>query len=154
MGATKGLFEIMQLESVANMELFYEPTFTKKEAIKQGTELTKKVFDDGNIDPLVFGSNMARLNEVINAAVTEFRNKIIDIEKCTVNGVEFNPVNGGETLNFEDDEVYFTLKSDLKSREEMLKLAYKSKDEFFDAYGNPVPKVSSKPRKSSITIKF
>lgn len=148
---SKEQFELMRFQE---METLYSPTFTKKEATETGKRLVKSVLDNGEVNKLHFIANLARLNEVITSAMAEARESIIDIEKTKELGVEFVPVNGGETLNYEDDEVYFTLKSDLKSREELLKLAYKSKDSFFDAYGNEVPKVSSKPRKSSITIKF
>lgn len=148
---SKQLFEMMRAQEMATL---YDSTFTKKEATATGVNLVKNMLESGEVDKMQFGANLARLAEVINSALSTFRESIIDTEKVTVLGVEFNPVNGGETLNYVDDEVYATLKNDLKSREEMLKLAYKSKDEFFDAYGNPVPKVSSTPRKSSITIKF
>lgn len=151
MGANKELFELMRAEEMATL---YDSTFSKKEASATGKKLVQNMLDDGEVNSLQFWANLARLNEVISSAVSELRERVEVFEKTTILGVEFNPVNGGETLNFEDDDVYFTLKSDLKSREEMLKLAYKSKDEFFDAYGNHVPKVSSKPRKSSVTIKF
>ena len=86
--------------------------------------------------------------------MTEFRSKIKDVEKQTVQGVEFNPVNGGETLNLKDDGIWSDIKRELSEREELLKLAYKSKGEIYDEGGVLVPKVSSTPRASSITIKF
>lgn len=136
------------------MTALYDSTFTKKDAIATGENLIESALESGEVDIMQLGANLARLEQVISSAMAKFRNHIIDTEKVKVLGVEFYPVNGGESLNYEDDEVYSTLKADLKSREELLKLAYKSKDSFFDAYGNEVPKVSSKPRKSSITIKF
>lgn len=148
---SKQLFEIMRAEEMATL---YDSTFTKKEATVTGVNLVKAVLEAGEVDKMHFGANLARLNEVISSALSTFRESIIDTEKVTALGVEFNPVNGGETLNYKDDEIYLTLFNDLKEREELLKLAYKSKSEFFDQYGNVIPKVSSSPRKSSITIKF
>jgi len=148
---SKELFFSMRAEQMASL---YDSSFTKKEATATGKQLVENILEAGEVDKLEFGANLLRLAEVINSAVATFRDKVEFHEKTVCMGVEFNPVNGGETLNYEEDEVYFTLKSDLKSREELLKLAYKSKDSFFDAYGNEVPKVSSKPRKSSVTIKF
>lgn len=148
---SKELFFNMRAKEIGTL---YDSSFTKKEATATGKQLVENVLEAGEVDKLEFGANLLRLAEVINSAVATFRDKVEFHEKTVCMGVEFNPVNGGETLNYEEDEVYFTLKSDLKSREELLKLAYKSKDSFFDAYGNEVPKVSSKPRKSSVTIKF
>ena len=148
---SKDLFFAMRTEEIATM---YDSTFTKKEASQTGASLVKNALENGDVDKMQLFANLARLNEVISSAINECRNSIDVYEKVSVLGVEFNPNNGGETLNYKDDEVYLTLFNDLKSREELLKLAYKSKDEFFDQYGNPVPKVSSTPRKSSITIRF
>lgn len=148
---SKELFFNMRAQEIGTL---YDSSFTKKEATATGKQLVENILEAGEVDKLEFGANLLRLAEVINSAVATFRDKVEFHEKTVCMGVEFNPVNGGETLNYEEDEVYFTLKSDLKSREELLKLAYKSKDSFFDAYGNEVPKVSSKPRKSSVTIKF
>jgi hypothetical protein len=75
-------------------------------------------------------------------------------EKMTCYGVEFTPVNGGETINYSEDPIYCQLKNDLDQRVELLKLANKQSQTIFDAYGNEVPKVSTTPRKSSITLKF
>lgn len=148
---SKQLFEIMRAEQMATL---YDSTFTKKEATATGVNLVKAVLEAGEVDKMHFGANLARLYEVIGSALSTFRESIIDTEKVTALGVEFNPVNGGETLNYKDDEIYSTLFNDLKEREELLKLAYKAKNEFYDQYGNVIPKVSSTPRKSSITIKF
>jgi hypothetical protein len=148
---SKKLFEMMQAEQLASL---YPTDFTKKEAVKTGSELTKKVFSEGNVDKLQYVANLARLEAVISSAMTEARNGIIDIEKTSVLGVEFNPVNGGETLNFKDDPIWSDIKKELSEREDLLKLAFKAKKEFYDSEGVEVPKVSSTPRKSSVTIKF
>lgn len=134
------------------MNALYDSTFTKKDAIKTGENLIDSVLESGEVDIMQLGANLARLEQVIGAAMSKFRNHIVDIEKVKVLGVEFSPVNGGNTINYSEDEVYQVLKNDLDSRVELLKLA--QKQDVFDAYGNQVPKVSTTPRKSSITIKF
>lgn len=145
------MFELMRAEQMASL---YDSTFTKKEAVKTGETLVLDALEKGTVDKLQLFANLARLNEVIGSAVSTCRNEIEILEKTTSLGVEFNPVNGGETLNYKDDEIYLTLFNDLKEREELLKLAYKAKNEYYDQYGNIIPKVSTTPRKSSITIKF
>ena len=148
---SKKLFEMMKAEEMASL---YPHNFTKKEAQQTGKDLVNQVLELGNVSTLVFGANLVRLSEVIGSAMAEFRSKIKDIEKQTVQGVEFNPVNGGETLNFKDDEIWSDIKRELSEREELLKVAYKSKGEIYNESGVLVPKVSSTPRASSITIKF
>jgi len=130
----------------------YDSTFTKKDAIKTGENLIDSVLESGEVNIMQLGANLIRLEQVVCSAVSKFRNHIIDEPKQTVLGVEFNPTNGGNTINYSDDEIWQTLKNDLDARQEQLKLAQKQPT--FDAYGNEVPKVSTTPRKSSITIKF
>ena len=146
---SKELFEIMRANELATM---YDHSFTKKEAIATGKKLVESLFESGEVEPMEVWANIARLKEVINSADAEFRLKTEIFEKQNYLGVEFNYVNGGNTINYDDDEIYKTLKQDLKDREELLKLA--QKQPAFDAYGNEVLKVSTKPRKSSVTLKF
>jgi len=129
----------------------YDSTFTKKEAIKTGEKLVQEVLDNGDVSILELTCNLVRLQEVIATAVTELR-KHLPIEKTEIYGVTFTPTNGGNTVNYSDDEIYRTIKSDLDARTEQLKMA--QKQDTFDAYGNQVPKVSTTPRKDSIMIKF
>jgi hypothetical protein len=134
------------------MTALYDSTFTKKEAIKTGENLVLSALEAGEVEPMELLANLVRLEQVVSSAVSTFRNHIIDEPKQTVLGVEFNPVNGGNTINYSDDPIYCELKKDLDNRVELLKLA--QKQEVLDTYGNEVPKVSTTPRKSSITIKF
>lgn len=146
---SKELFEIMRANELVTM---YDQSFTKKEATATGKKLVESIFENGEVEPMEIWANIARLKEVVNSADAEFRLKTDLFEKQNYLGVEFNYVNGGNTINYDDDEIYKTLKQDLKDREELLKLAQKQPS--FDAYGNEVPKVSTTPRKSSITLKF
>jgi len=134
------------------MTTLYDSTFTKKDAIKTGENLIDSVLESGEVDIMQLGANLSRLEQVVSAAMSKFRSHIIDTEKVVVLGVEFSPVNSGNTVNYAEDEVYQVLKADLDARVELLKLA--QKQNVLDTYGNEVPKVSTTPRKSSITIKF
>jgi len=134
------------------MTALYDSTFTKKDAIKTGEAIIDSALESGDVDIMQLGANLARLEQVVSAAMSKFRSHIIDKEKQLVLGVEFSPVNGGNTINYSDDEIWSTIKSDLDARTEQLKMA--QKQDTFDAYGNKVPKVSTTPRKSSIIIKF
>ncbi len=135
----------------SDMATLYDATFTKKEAQKTGVKLVTDLLESGEVDKMQFTANLARLNEVISSAMAEIR-KYIPEEKVTCLGVEFTPVNGGNTINYAECPIYQQLKADLDARAELLKLA--QKQEVLDMYGNEVPKVSTMPRKSSITIKF
>lgn len=136
----------------SEMCALYDSTFTKKDAIKTGELLIETALESGEVDILQLGANLARLEQVVSSAMSKFRTHIIDFEKTNVLGVEFSPVNGGNSVNYSDDPIYNALKADLDARVELLKLS--QKQDVMDAYGNEVPKVSISPRKSSVTIKF
>jgi len=148
MSATGEMFLQMRADEIVQM---YDSTFTKKEAIQTGTNLALNVFESGEVSPAEVLANLSRLKWVIDAAETTMRSKLEIYDKQIILGLEFNYVNGGNTINYADDEVYATIKADLDARVELLKLA--QKQEILDLYGNLVPKVSTTPRKSSITIK-
>lgn len=148
---SKDKFLEMRMEEVA---VIYDHTFTKKEAILTGKRMVDDLFESGEIEPLKVWSNICRLKEVINSADARFRDKIEIFEKTDKNGVEFSAVQGGETINYKDDEIYLDIFNELKEREELLKIAFKSKNEIYDQNGVLVTKCSSTPRKSSITCKF
>jgi hypothetical protein len=148
MGSNSETFLELRAQDFVTM---YDASFTKKEAQKVGLKLVTDLLDNGNVEKMEFIANLARLSEVITTAMTEARKHITE-EKQTVMGVEFTPVNGGNTINYSEDAIYQELKADLDARAELLKLA--QKQSVIDAYGNDVPRVSTTPRKSSITIKF
>lgn len=143
---SKELFLKMREEEI------YAPSFTKKSATLTGKRLVDELLENGDYEPIRVWTKLCRLKEIINSADAQFREKISILEKTKIDGVEFTQVNGGETLNYEEDEVYCELKKDLENRVNLLKLAQKQC--VIDHYGNEVMKVSTTPRKSSITIKF
>lgn len=135
------------------LETMYSHTFTKKEAITTGENLVNDIFEKGEVSPIKVFSNLVRLKQVIDTADKTFREKL-SLTKDSYNGVEFVSKSGAEKLNYEEDPIYLDIKEKLKSREDLLKLAKKSKDVIFDSEGIEVPKVSSTFNKSSITVTF
>ena len=95
MGASKELFLELREQDFVTL---YDSTFTKKQAILTGKRMVDNLLENGNVDTMQFTANLVRLNEVISTAMTEVR-KHLPEEKQTVLGVEFTPVNGGNTLN-------------------------------------------------------
>jgi len=146
---SKQQFEEM-IEKEINQE--FPIHFGKKDYISQSKKIVNEVLEKGDKDKIDFWTKIVKMKESINAMDSQLREKVTITEKITLNGVEFNPVQGGVSINYDEDIVYQEFKKQLKEREELLKIAQKST--IFDAYGNEVPKVSTTPRKSSITIKF
>jgi len=151
MGASKNMLMDMRAEDFA---LIYSEDFSKSKATEAGKNLVDSLFDNGEVDELKVWSNIVRLKEVINSADKAFRDRISLNSKDISNGVEFSPKNGSKKLNYTEDPIYNELVSEVKSREELLKVAHNSKDVIFDNDGIEVPKVSASFDKSSITVKF
>lgn len=105
----------MRAEEMATL---YDSTFTKKEATLTGKRMVYNLLEEGNVDKFQFATNIIRLQEVINAAVTELRCHLPE-EKMELNGVTFTPANGGNTINYSDDIVWQELKSQLSHRESL-----------------------------------
>lgn len=154
MGNSKEQFmQIRQFE-----ELSYDYTFTKKEAQKKGQDVAKEIIERAEKDPFEVLSNIVRLKEFVNALESEFKKADVfevlggEVQK---NGVKFQLRNTGDRLDYENDEVYKELKDKLKDREELLKTAWKSKDEIYDSEGVQVPKVGIKTAgKQTMVITF
>ena len=146
---SKDLFLQMRAEEVATM---YDSSFTKAQAIKTGKRMVDDIIENGEVGKLEFMANLSRLNWVISAAEAEMRSKLELFDTQVVNGVTFTHVNGGETLNYKEDDVYCNLEKQLKERAELLKTAKNCECELYDCDGVEIPKVSTTPRKSSITI--
>lgn len=147
---SKDLFLDMRAEEMASLT---NMPITKKEANRAGKTLVETALNNGNVGVYDLMAQVCRLKEIINAADAELRANLPTIVH-THQGVSFAPVNGGESINFNEDEVWLKIKSDLAHREALLKVAQKSNIPFYDEEGVEVPKVGSTPRKSSITIKF
>lgn len=126
---------------------------TKKEIIKSSKEFAKSVIDSGEVSPEELYSQAVRLKEAINSVESVLKESLPN-ENFEAFGIKGTFRNGGETLNYKDDEVYRDLEERLKQRAELLKTAYKTGSEFYDSDGVLVPVVSSTPRKSSLSISF
>lgn len=135
-------------------KLIYSHDFSKKQAEQSGIEMIDRLFSDGEQDPILVFSNLARLKAIIDSADKKLREKLSLTQETSWNGVKFSPKNGPKRLNYKEDDVYSNLSEKLKDREKLLKLAHESKDVIYDSDGCEVPKVSCTFDKSSITITF
>jgi hypothetical protein len=147
---SKNQFLELREQEVANL---YPATFTKKEAIKTGQNLAQNIIDGGNISKHTALANLVRLNEVISNAVGVLKDAVKDI-KANEMGIEFNPTNGRQIIQYSEDPIYAEIQKQLKDREELLKVALKTDSPFYDSEGIEVPKVSVKYSADSLTIKY
>lgn len=146
---SKQLFELMRMQEIATDNFLP----TKSEIQSNSKAFAKSLLDSGETNPQELLSQAIRLKEALTVIERELRDSLPQ-ENFEAFGLKGTYVQGGNIPQYEEDEVYAALKKDLKNREDLLKVALKQENAFFDAYGNEVPKVSVKPRKSSLTIKF
>lgn len=149
MGVSKDLFMMMREQEV-NTSNFLP---TKKEIQKSTKEFVNQLVDTGEIDPVEALSQVVRMEEAIKV-VKDGLKESLPTENFEAFGLKGTFKNGYDKPNFEDDPIYKDLKERLKEREELLKVALKSKDSIYDSEGIEVPKVSTTPTKGSLTITF
>lgn len=145
---SKDLFLMMREEEVATLNFLP----SKKELQKSSKYFAEKLADSGEHSPQEIYAQALRLKEAVTTIESVLKGKLPE-ENFEAFGLKGTYRNGGETLNYSEDEVYSELEKKLKKRKEQLDLAYKQKEEF-TIDGEYVPLVSSTPRKSSLAISF
>jgi hypothetical protein len=143
----KHLFELMQMQEIATNNFLP----SKKEIILSSEQFANNLIQNGEHDKLEMFSQVVRIKEAVNT-IHDAIKESLPREKQIAYGIEINPVNGRQMIQFSEDEVWQKLNADLKAREELLKLALKQ--DLIDAYGNDVPKVSVKFASDSLNIKY
>lgn len=144
---SKDLFELMRMQEIQTNNFLPN----KKEIQFSAKTFITNLLDEGNVDKYELLAQAKRMQEaldVINFKLLE----VLPQENFEAFGLKGTFRNGGDTINYADDEIYRDLKKGLDERSDLLKLA--QKQEVADLYGNIVPKVSTTPRKSSLSIIF
>lgn len=142
---SKQLFELMQMQTIS------EAFPTKKQIQSNAQQFVNELIENGEQDKLEMFAQAVRINEALSI-VTDSLKKSLPAEKTQAYGIEIVPTNGRQMIQYSEDPIWQQLNNDLKAREELLKLALKQ--DMFDAYGNPVPRVSVKYASDSLTIKY
>ena len=146
---SKDLFMLMREEEVATAN--YLPT--KKELTKSSTQFAQNIVDNGEHNIHELFSQVVRIEEAIKNIKDVFKNSLPQ-ENFEAFGLKGQYRSGGAVLNYNEDEHYSELQSQLKHRETLLKVAAESPIEFYDENGVLVPRVSKTERKSSLAISF
>jgi hypothetical protein len=144
---SKQLFELMQQQQIA------ESYPTKKQVQANAIEFANHLINNGEHEKLEMFSQAVRIKETINTIYDAIKESI-PAEKQIAYGIEINPVNGRQMIQFAEDEVYANLQKQLKDREELLKVALKTETPFYDNEGFEVPKVSVKYASDSLNVKY
>ena len=133
-----------------------------KESLSAWSNAMVSLIDDGELNPLEAHAKakaiMAALKDVIDQTEQQARDEADKYggKSFQAFGAKVTLKDGSITPNYSDDAVWVAIKKQLTDREELLKLAFKSKDaEITDTTtGEVLPKVSGKGSKSSISIQF
>jgi hypothetical protein len=144
---SKNLYELMQMQEIATSNFLP----SKKEIELSSKTFAKNLIDAGEIDKVEAFAQAERLTTAISNVRDELKASL-PREKQIAYGINIEPVNGRQMIQFSEDEIWQKLNADLKAREELLKLALKQ--DVIDAYGNDVPKVSVKYASDSLNIKY
>jgi len=123
----------------------------KKEIQFSSKKFITDLLEAGETDKYELLAQAKRMQEALDVINAELL-KVLPQENFEAFGLKGTFRNGGETINYSEDEIYCELKRCLDERADLLKLA--QKQEVADLYGNIVPKVSTTPRKSSLSISF
>ena len=146
---SKHLFELMAQESVATTNFLPN----KKEIEFSSKQFSKKLIENGEIDKHKLFTQAERLA----LAVTSVRDELkasLPREKYIGFGIEINPVNGRQMIQYQEDLVWSELKEKMQQREELLKVALKSDEPLYDSEGCEIPKVSVKYASDSLQVKY
>jgi hypothetical protein len=146
---SKDLFMLMREQEIQTQNFLPN----KKEIQFSSKEFITKLLDDGNVNKYELLAQAKRMSEALEVINTELL-KVLPKENFEEFGLKGTFRNGGDTINYKECEIWSDISKELKEREELLKLALKSDKEIYDEGGVLVPKVSTDPRKSILSISF
>jgi hypothetical protein len=146
---SKGLFELMRQQEIETSNFLPN----KKEIQFSIKKFITDLLDAGEVNKYELLAQAKRMSEALEV-INEELLKVLPQENFEEFGLKGTFRNGGETINFKECEIWSDIQKELKEREELLKTALKSNKEVYDENGVLVPKVSTTPRKSSLSISF
>lgn len=146
---SKDLFQLMREQEVQTQNFLPN----KKEIQFSSKKFITDLLETGEVNKYELLAQAKRMVEALDVINSELM-KVIPQENFEEFGLKGTFRNGGDTINYKECEIWSDIQKELKEREELLKLALKSDKEIYDESGVLVPKVSTTPRKSSLSISF
>lgn len=115
--------------------------------------------DNGELKALEVFAVYKKLEKIFDEAKKKVEETAMDEatkydKTFVIAGVEFTSKEGSKSLNYSEDFLIKDLNEKLKQRQDLIKVATASKEAIYDADGIEVTKVSLKPTKSSLMVKF
>ena len=107
---SKNLYELMQMQEIATSNFLP----SKKELELSSKTFAKNLIDAGEINKVEAFAQAERLTTAISNVRDELKASL-PREKQIAYGIEINPVNGRQMIQFSEDAIWLQLNADLKS---------------------------------------
>jgi hypothetical protein len=146
---SKDLFMLMREQEIQTSNFLPN----KREIQFSAKKFITEILEAGEVDKYELIAQAKRMGEALDVINAELL-KVLPQENFEAFGLKGTFRNGGDTINYKECEIWSDIQKELKEREELLKVALKSQKEVYDEAGVLVPKVSTTPRKSSLSISF
>jgi hypothetical protein len=146
---SKDLFQLMRQQEIETQNFLPN----KREIQFSSKKFITDLLESGEVNKYELLAQAKRMSEALDT-INEELLKVLPNENFEEFGLKGTFRNGGDTINYKECEIWSDIQKELKEREELLKLALKSDKEIYDESGVLVPKVSTTPRKSSLSISF
>jgi hypothetical protein len=153
MGSASREFLLMRANEESGQ--LYVPAMPKKDIKAKAEEDAKTIINEGDFYADEVLIDATRISEYLTTFIRTLRDNMDEEQtRDAIKGVEISFKNAPSRLNYSDDTTWQEIKEKLSEREELLKLAEKSKDAIYDADGAEVPRVSRSGGGRSINLKY
>ena len=153
MGANSREFLLMRANEESGQ--LYVPAMPKKDIKAKAEEDAKTIVNEGNVYADEVLIDATRISEYLTTFIRTLRDNMDEEQtRDAIKGVEISFKNAPSRLNYAEDTTWQEIKEKLSEREELLKLAEKSKDAIYDSDGAELPRVSRSGGGRSINLKY
>lgn len=146
---SKNLYELMRQQEIETSNFLPN----KKEVQFSANTFITKVIDVGEVDKYELLAQAKRMQEALDVITAKIL-EVMPQENFEAFGLKGTFRNGGETINYKDDFKWSEIKEKLSEREMLLKVALKSNSTIYDDDGIEVTRVSTSPRKDTLSISW
>jgi hypothetical protein len=156
MGYNSDMFLSLRDEEV-NSSVYFQGK-SKKEVVQSAEQFADELIQSGEFNSVEALTRIVKLKAFIDTVEGKVREDIasdmVSKESLVSSGVKIEFSEGSMRLNYKDDLVYESLQNQLKQREELLKVAFKSENPIYDHEGVEVPKVSPNYTKPFLKVSY
>jgi hypothetical protein len=153
MGANSREFLLMRANEESGQ--LYVPIISKDDIKEKAERDALTIMNEGDFYADEVLVDAVRISDYLTTFIRTLRDNINEEKtRDALKGVKISFKNAPSRLNYSEDTTWQEIKEKLSEREELLKLAEKSKDAIYDADGAEVPRVSRSGGGRSINLKY